>query len=100
MHVFFFAVDVALAVLSVRSIWIARQRAPLTTAAWAATFAYCIAAGVELSSAPAHQVASIVGYVFLVVLAVTFAIAGVRDEPQPEPWWWPVKLGRTRAERR
>ena len=97
MHAFFVAVDIALAILSLRSIWVARLRAPWTSAGWAGTFAYCIAAAIEFSSERAHQIASIVGYVFLIVLAAAFVIAGIRDEPQAEPWWWPSRVGRTRA---
>ena len=100
MHAFFILIDIALAVLSLRSIWIARARAPWTSAGWAGTFAYCLAAAVEFSGVPGYHAASIVAYVFLVVLAAAFVIAGIRDEPQAEPWWWPSHLGRTRAERR
>lgn len=99
MHALFITVDIALAILSLRSIWVARARAPWTSAGWAGTFAYCIAAVLEFSAFGVHQAASIVAYVFLVVLAAAFVIAGIRDEPQAEPWWWPVQLGRTRAQR-
>jgi len=31
---------------------------------------------------------------------VAFVIAGIKDEAQAEPWWWPRGRGPTRAERR
>ena len=94
-HVFFIAVDIVLAVLAVRSALLLRRRAPWTSAGWIGTCGYCIAAAIEFSSAALQHAASIVAYVLLVVLAVTFAIAGVRDEPQAEPWWWPSRIGLT-----
>ena len=97
---FFIVFDLALAVLSVRSIAVLRDRAPWTSAGWAGTFGYSIAAAIEFSNAALHQPASIAAYVFLFTLAVAFVIAGVRDEPQAEPWWWPSRIGQTRAERR
>jgi hypothetical protein len=36
----------------------------------------------------------------LLVLTVAFVVAGVRDERQAEPWWWPTHTGPTRAEKR
>jgi hypothetical protein len=97
---FFIAFDIALAVLSLRSIAILRTRAPWTSAGWGLTFGYAVAAVVEFGGTALHRPASIVAYAFLVLLAVAFVIAGIRDEPQAEPWWWPTRTGRTRAARR
>jgi len=94
------AFDVALAVLSVRSVAVLRTAAPWTSAGWAGTLGYCIAAAVESSSESEHQIAASVAYAFLLVLTVAFVVAGVRDERQAEPWWWPTHTGPTRAEKR
>jgi len=94
------AFDVALAVLSVRSVAVLRTAAPWTSAGWAGTLGYCIAAAVEFSSESEHQIAAYVAYAFLLVLTVAFVVAGVRDERQAEPWWWPTHAGPTRAEKR
>ena len=96
----FVAFDVALAVLSFRSIAVLRARAPWTSVGWTGTLGYCAAAVVEFSSDVAHQPAALVAYAFIALLAIAFVIAGVRDEPQAEPWWWPSHAGPTRAERR
>jgi hypothetical protein len=92
--------DVALAALSLRSVAVLGARAPYTSAGWAGTVGYCIAAVVEFSNDRLHQPAAIVAYVFIVLLTIAFVIAGIRDEPQAEPWWWPSHVGPTRAERR
>jgi hypothetical protein len=93
------AFDVALAALSVRSIAVLRGAAPWTSAGWAGTLGYCIAAAIEFGSASEHQIAAYVAYFFLLVLTVAFVVAGVRDERQAEPWWWPTHAGPTRAEK-
>jgi hypothetical protein len=94
------AFDVALAVLSLRSIAVLRARAPWTSGGWAATLGYCIAAAVEFSNETLHQPAAYIAYAFLLLLTIAFVVAGVRDEPQAEPWWWPTHVGPTRAEKR
>jgi hypothetical protein len=100
MQPLFVAFDVALAVLSVRSIVVLRGVAPWTSAGWAGTLGYCFAAGVEYGDDALHRPAAMVAYAFVVLLAVAFVVAGVRDERQAEPWWWPTRAGRTRAEKR
>lgn len=92
--------DVALAVVAVRSIWVLRERAVWTRSGWAATFGYCLAAAVEFSVPAAHVTAGYVAWGFLALLTTAFAIGFVRDEPQAEPWHWPVRESLTRAERR
>ena len=100
MQPLYVAFDVALAVLSMRSLVILRAAAPWTSAGWAGTFGYCIAAVLEFSGSAAHATAALVAYAFLVALAIAFVVAGVRDEPQAEPWWWPTHVGPTRAQKR
>jgi hypothetical protein len=96
----FVAVDIALAALSVRSIVALRGVAPWTSTGWAGTLGYCFAAGVEYGDDALHRPAALVAYAFLLLLAIAFVIAGIRDERQAEPWWWPTRPGPTRAERR
>jgi hypothetical protein len=91
--------DVSLIALSVRSIVILRTRAPWTSGGWAATLAYCIVAAIEYSGAPMRPFWALASYGCVVALAGAFIVAGVRDEAQAEPWWWPQRLGRSRAER-
>lgn len=88
----------ALTVLSLRTIVILERNAPWTTAGWAFTILYDGAASYEILSRthlPLHA-----PYLALAGLVVTFVIAGVLDEPQGDPWWWPSGLALTRAERR
>ncbi len=99
MQPLFFPFDVVLAVLSLRSMIVLRRAAPWTSAGWAGTLGYACAAGVEYGDAALHRPAALVAYAFVVLLAIAFVLAGIRDEPQAEPWWWPVRIGRTRAER-
>ena len=97
---FFVVFDLALAVLSLRSLAILRARAPWTSGGWGATLGYGVAAAVENGNPALHQPAAIASYAFFIALTIAFVIAGVRDEPQAEPWWWPARTGLTRAERR
>lgn len=87
-----------LTLLSVRTLVVLGSAAPWTSLGWAFTIAYDCAASYEIVAAshvPLH-----VPYWFLAALIVAFVVAGVRDEPQADPWWWPRALGPTRAERR
>jgi hypothetical protein len=86
------------AVLSLKSIAVLRMRSAWTIAGWAATavyFAIEAVAAARATHAPAHT-----DYIMLGVLTVCFVVAGIRDEPQAEPWWWPTHAGLTGAERR
>jgi hypothetical protein len=86
-----------LSVLSLRTLAVLRTSAPWTSAGWAFTIGYDCAATVEIVAhvhLPLH-----LAYWFLAALIVAFVIAGVRDEPQGDPWWWPTRLAATRAER-
>lgn len=98
--VYLFAVAlIALTALSLRSVGVLRTRSPWTSLGWAATVGYCAAASFELRG-PSHHLAQAVAYGFLAVLIAGFVVAGVRDEPQAEPWYWPAGPGKTRAEKR
>jgi hypothetical protein len=84
--------------LSIKSISVLRRRSARTVAGWAATAAYFLIAGADAvrgRPAPVH-----LDYVALGVLVVAFIAAGIADEPQAEPWWWPSAAGPTGAERR
>jgi hypothetical protein len=84
--------------LSIKSVIVIGRAAPWTSAGWWLTAAYFVAAGAKATVTPTLPVG--VEYAILVALAATFVVAGVRDEAQAEPWWWPHRLGATRAERR
>ena len=87
-----------LTVLSIRTLVVLKAAALFTSAGWAFTILYDCTATAEIV---AHTHAPFaLGYVFLVALIVAFVVAGIRDEPQADPWWWPRALGLTRAERR
>ncbi len=86
--------------MSLRSLAILRTRAPWTSAGWFWTLGYCVAAAIEFSGATELPAAAYAGYACLALLTIAFIVAGVRDEPQAEPWWWPRRLGATRAEKR
>jgi lipoprotein signal peptidase len=95
------AFDALIAALAVRSILILRgKRAPFTILGWVATLGYCIPAGIRFSELVTWRGLILTADGFLVVLIIAFVIAGVRDEPQAEPWYWPERIGLTRAEKR
>lgn len=84
--------------LSAKSIIILGTAAPWTSAGWWLTIVYLVAvigkAGFGYVP-PWHA-----EYVVLAALTVAFLIAGVRDERQAEPWWWPTRRGDNRADKR
>ncbi len=90
------AVCLAGIALSMQSIRFTASRAPWTAAGWLATIGYFVAAAFKAAAIapPLH-----LEYWFIGALCVLFAVAGVRDEPQAEPWWWPTHTGTTRAQR-
>ena len=100
MHPLFAVFDIALAALSMRSIVIIGRRAPWTSAGWIGTLGYCIASTLEYSGAPMRTIWAAVSYACIVALTAAFIVAGVRDEAQAEPWWWPREVGPTRKQRR
>jgi hypothetical protein len=88
----------ALTVLSLRTLAILKGAAPWTSAGWAFTVLYDCTATLEIvgrQHLPLH-----IPYACLAALTIAFVVAGVRDEPQADPWWWPAKLALTRAQRR
>lgn len=89
---------VAGAVLSLKSIAVLDGRSRWTAAGWWFTLLYFAVAGY---SAAAHAYLPLrPEYWALAALTIAFIVAGVKDEPQSEPWYWPVRAGSTRAERR
>jgi hypothetical protein len=82
--------------LSLQSIRYTYRSAPWTAAGWLLTDGYFILAAPKAwgEAAPLH-----LEYVCLAGLTIAFIVAGVKDEAQAEPWWWPSRLGETRRER-
>jgi hypothetical protein len=85
-------------VLSLKSAAVLRGRSRWTIAGWLATAAYFVLSAVAATAAK-HPAAH-ADYVALAVLTLCFVIAGTRDEPQAEPWYWPTAPGPTGAERK
>jgi uncharacterized membrane protein HdeD (DUF308 family) len=83
--------------LSVKSIATLGRVAPWTSAGWWLTVVYFFVVIGRTTISPAVPVSA--EYIVLVGLAVVFVVAGVRDERQAEPWWWPNHRGSTRAEK-
>jgi hypothetical protein len=92
-------VDLALCVLAVRSIGLLRSSSPWAALGWAFAFGYGAATAVEYALPPFHRIAAQIAYACLLAAAAAFIISAVKDERQGDPWWWPLRLGRTRAER-
>lgn len=90
---------IALAWLSVRSMAVTRRRAPWTFWAWAATLAYCVYVYIKMTPIFAARIPEHGEYVFLLALTILFVVAGIKDEPQAEPWYLPSRLSKTRAEK-
>jgi hypothetical protein len=84
--------------LSVRSIVVLGRAAPWTSAGWCLTLVYF--AALIGKATVALALPGYVEYLVLAALAIVFLVAGVRDERQAEPWWWPNRRGPTRAEKR
>ena len=85
------AICAAGAALSVRSIAVLGGPSPLTRLGWLATLAYFGLSAYDAAravAAPAHA-----DYLLLAALLLAFVVAGLRDEPQAEPWWWPTGAG-------
>lgn len=84
--------------LSLKSVAVLGPRSRSTALGWLLTAIYFAVAALDAwrsARAPYH-----LDYVVLAALTVAFIVAGVRDEPQAEPWWWPSHAGLTGAERR
>ena len=92
------AVCLAGAALCIRSLAVLRGSAPATLLGWLASLAYFLLAGIAAARrVPAPAIADGIA---LATLTIAFVVAGVRDEPQAEPWWWPRRVGPTGAQRR
>ena len=85
------------AALSVKSISVLDARSRWTAAGWWFTLAYFVLAG--YAAAAGSHLPLRPEYWALGALTVTFVVAGVKDEPQAEPWWWPSRASATRRER-
>jgi hypothetical protein len=84
--------------LSIKSLIVLGSAAPWTSAGWWLTVVYFVA--VSVKAAGAYPVSSYLEYGVLAALAIAFVVAGVRDERQAQPWWWPTERSGTRAEKR
>jgi tryptophan-rich sensory protein len=92
----------ALAVLSLRSLQFTWKHSPWTSVGWAATLAYCLYDVARLAFVPEGQNFGVLPHAdwgLLLLLTIAFIVAGVRDERQAEPWYWPRGRGATRGER-
>lgn len=92
-------VDLAVCVLAVRSIGLLRTSSRWATLGWVFALVWGAASAIEFSLPAFHRMAAQAAYGSLLVAAAAFIVSAVKDERQGEPWWWPLRLGRTRAER-
>jgi hypothetical protein len=86
-----------LTVLSIRTMIVLGGAAPWTSLGWLFTVGYDVSESYKILTRivlPAHF-----PYLMLGALAIAFTVAGLRDEPQGEPWWWPRVRGARRADR-
>lgn len=84
--------------LSLKSVSVLGSRSRGTALGWLFTAVYFTIAAVDAwraAKAPYH-----IDYVALAALTIAFIVAGIRDEPQAEPWYWPSRVGATGKERR
>jgi hypothetical protein len=92
----------ALAAISLRSMQFTWKVSPWTSVGWAATVVYCLFDLARIVLLPPGQNFPVLPHAdwgMLLVLTAAFIIAGVRDERQAEPWYWPRGRGATRAEK-
>ena len=80
-----------------KTIAVLGSRAPWTSGGLTLMALYFVAVLVKITLNP--PLPGMLDYALLAALTVAFVVAGVRDEPQAEPWWWPRRLGLTRAQR-
>ena len=84
--------------LSAKSMLVLGRRAPWTSVGWLLTVFYFVALVGRLRLH--YHAGQRIEYVMLAALVAAFIIAGFRDEPQAEPWWWPTHFGSTRRAKR
>jgi hypothetical protein len=84
--------------LSLKSMVVLGRHAVWTSVGWGFTAIYLAAVIVQVRMS--HRLPGHGEYILLAALTVAFVIAGIRDEPQAEPWWWPAQRGSTRAQKR
>lgn len=100
MNPLFIGVDLLIAIVALRSLMVLRARAPWTSAGWVVTLVYGVTAAAKYSRPGFHRDVDVAGYAMLLAMTIAFVIAAVHDEPQATPYWWPSRVGKTRAERR
>ena len=100
MNLTFVIIDALVVVLSIRSVMVLGRRAPFTSAGWLGALGYGAVAGYAYTGPGMSRGLMYIADAFFVILMVAFIIAAVRDEPQAEPWWWPARIGMTRAQKR
>jgi hypothetical protein len=91
-----------LVAISLRSLQFTWKVSPWTSVGWAATVVYCLydlARIVLLPDGESFAFLPHLDWGMLLVLTAAFIVAGVRDERQAEPWYWPRGRGATRAEK-
>ena len=93
------AVDAFGFLLSLRSIFILRTVSPWMTAGWAVAAIYFVTLFVHNLNGRV-TFGALPEYALVLIVAVVWIVAVVRDEPQAEPWWWPRHRAQTRAEKR
>lgn len=84
--------------LSLKSVAVLGPRSRGTVLGWLLTAGYFALAAFDAAraaKAPYHA-----DYGLLAALTLAFIFAGIRDEPQADPWYWPTHAGLTGKERR
>lgn len=92
MSAVFVALLVALAVVSFKSLAVVGAHSPWTSMGWWTTAVYCAMTVDELVRHT--HIAWHLPYWDLGVMAAAFVVAGLRREPQADPWWWPARTKR------
>jgi hypothetical protein len=98
LQMFLIASLFVLCALSCKSLFTLGRASAWTSIGWLASLLYGGVAAYEIGTR--HEFQPFIPYGLLAVMTLAFVIAGVRDEVQAEPWYWPSGTGKTRAERR
>ena len=83
---------IVLIAISVKTLVVLRTSSPWTTAGWILSTVYALIACTELVSQ--RTVAPVWPYGALLLMVIAFVVAGIKDERQADPWWWPMRLGK------